>query len=305
MIGSVKMRQLRAYQAVMVSGSVSTAAEALNLTQPAISKQLAALEQALDLQLFIRKKGGPMTATREGIAYYKAIEAVLEGVNSLKDIAREVAEHSRPRLRIAATPPLLNSRTLMDALRRFRAEHPTARLALEPRHRLEIEDWVMSGQVDIGMALLPVEHPGLTAIPLIETRAVAVVPRSHPDPERIGPAELRDHTVILPSRQPLRTRIDPHLEDAHGRIPIDIESSSALTCCRLVAAGLGVSVCDPFSPTAFPSPGIRVVPWEPEVTLTYGVLVKKGQQLGATVESLLRHIRERFLEDPELQEATP
>lgn len=304
MIGTVKLRQLRAYQAVMASGSVSAAAEALNLTQPAISKQLAALEQALGLQLFHRRKGGPMTPTREGVAYFKAIESVLDGVGSLQDIARDIAEHARPRLRIAATPPLINSRSLMDSLRHFRAENPTAKLALEPRHRTEIEDWVVSGQVDIALALLPVEHPGLTAVPLIETRAVAVLPKSHilSRAPHLRAADLRGHSLILPSRQPLRMRMEPFLEDAQGRIPVDIESSSAITCCRLVAAGMGVTISDPFSPTAFSSTDIKVVEWRPEVPLTYGALIRKDRHPDTMVERLLTQIKRRFLGDSALRE---
>lgn len=292
----IGLRQLRAFQAVMTTGSVTLAADRLNLTQPAISKQLAALENALKIKLFDRRSGSAMTPTSDGIVYFKAIEATLSGIDRLHDIAQEITTLRRKRLSIAATPPLINSAPIMAAVKHFRAKNPDVQISLEPRHRLEIEDWVASRQIDFGLALMPVDNPLLKSMPLIETKAVAVVSRSHKFAGRweIGPEDVDEETVILPSRQPLRTRIDRTLAEENASMRVDIESSSAITCCRMAAANIGVAVCDPFSPTAYSPSDVHVMSWRPPVSLTYGVLTSRASELSQVAAAFFGEVQRAF-----------
>ena len=296
----IKLRQLRAYQAIMMSGSVSGAAERLHTTQPAISKHLAALEDAIGMRLFTRRRGGPMTPTRAGVKFYKAIEGTLWGVESIADVAREIVDHSRARLRIAATPPLINSQFLAGALARFKAENPNVRFFLEPRHRLEIEDWVVSRQADFGLALLPVENPLIVTRAIVTTRAVVVVHEDHrlSGVGSVSVEDLRDERLILPSRQPLRNRIEPLLADVEASFDVDIEASSAITCCKFAAAGFGVAICDPFSPTAFLGAGLRVLTMEPGVSLTYGALFSRDEDRRDIVDQVLRCMSDELTDRP-------
>ena len=161
MADRIGLRQLRAFHAVMVTGSIGAAAERLNLTQPAISKQLSGLEHALDIRLFNRRSGRETTPTQEGVDYYKAIETTIAGLEDLAPIARTIRERGRKRIRFAATPPVMNSARLMSALHRFLAAHPDTHMSLEVRHRMDIEDWVAARQIDadqrgvVGRGLAP------------------------------------------------------------------------------------------------------------------------------------------------------
>ncbi|MCY4007597.1 MAG: LysR family transcriptional regulator [Rhodobacteraceae bacterium] len=295
MMNRLSLRQLRAFHAVMISGSVTAAAKRLNLTQPAISKQLNALEDSLGLQLFHRRSGRAATPTHVGVEFFRAIEPTIVGLDEIGSIAETIAESGCYRLRIAATPPLINSAPFMTALARFAEKMPGAHVSLEPRHRLEIEDWVVARRIDLALALLPLDHPGLEAIPLVTTHAVAVVPKGHPlsGQDTMTPSDLEDVPIILPSRQPLRTRIDIAQEGSSQRLEADYEATSAITAVRLAASGLGVAICDPFSPTAFDA-DLAVVPWKPEIPLVYGALFSRGQNLEAAAEVLLKLIRETF-----------
>lgn len=289
------LRQLRAFHAVMTSGSVTAAAERLNLTQPAISKQLSALEDAVGLTLFHRKSGRAATPTRAGVEFFHAVEPTMVGLDDIDAIAKTIGERGQSQLRIAATPPLINSAPLMHALGRYVTAFPSSRFSLEPRHRLEIEDWVASRRIDLALALLPVENPALQTVPLVETEAVAVLSQHH----RLGtckalsPDDLVDETVILPSRQPLRTRIDAALEVKHHGLEPQFEATSTITTTRLAASGLGVAICDPFSPTAF-GDDLKVLPWTPRVPLTYGALYHRAYGLDGKVEMLLELLRNAF-----------
>src|SRR5690606_32096759 len=100
--------------------------------------------------------------------------------------------------------------------------------------------------------------------------------------------------LILPSRQLLREYIDHSFHDAKLSLSADIETSSAITCCSLVAAGLGVALCDPFSPTGYFAEGLVLLPWEPSVTVTYGVIMRRERDVDEDVEVLLTELRSQF-----------
>ena len=295
MMNRLGLRQLRAFHAVIMTGSVTAAAERLNLTQPAISKQLNILEEATGLNLFHRKSGRTTTPTSVGIDFFRAIEPTMVGLDDIDTIVKTLANRDQKMLRIAATPPLINSAPLMQALKRFTESYPEVTLSLEPRHRLEIEDWVASRRIDIALALLPLNHPALKAVHLVETEAVAVLSPDHAlaDHRQISPADLADVPVILPSRQPLRTRIDAELEKAHQALTPNFEATSAITAARLAASGFGVAICDPFSPTAFDN-SLATVPWVPRVKLNYGALYSESLGLEPAAQDLLEYIEDAF-----------
>ena len=296
MSNRIKLRQLRAYQAIMSSGSVTGAAGRLNTTQPAVSKHLAALEEAIGMRLFIRRRGGPMKPTHAGVKFYKSIEGTLSGIDNIANIAREITDHSSARLRIAGTEPLINSQFLAGALTRFKSTNPNVRFSLDSRHRLDIEEWVVSRQADFGLALLPVGNPLISTHAFITTPAVAIVHKDHrlASKNAISPADLVEERLILPGRQPLRTQIDLAFASRETFFNIDIEASSIMTCCRFAAEGFGIAICDPFTPTAFQDTRIRVLKWEPEVLLTYGALLNKDDERSEVIDQLLTCIKEEL-----------
>lgn len=258
----------------MLTGSVTTAAERLNTTQSALSRQLVALEEAISLRLFDRTSGGRMVPTSLGLRFFRQIEGTLSGIEGIPEVALDLLRSGQARLRIGATPPLLNSAIFGAAMKNFLKSHPTVRLTIESRPRQDIEAWVANGQIDLGLALLPAKNPFVKTLPLVTRSAVAVLRDDHPlakrhflDPEAVGSTRF-----ILPSRQLLRSLIDRELTAAGHTLEADIESSSALTCCKFAAEGFGVAVCDPFSPTAFAYANLCVRPWQPDVQLTYGIL---------------------------------
>jgi DNA-binding transcriptional LysR family regulator len=281
----------------MITGSIGAAAERLHLSQPAISKQLTALEHALDLRLFNRRSGRETTPTPDGIAYCRAIESTIIALEDLEPIARNIRDGRRNRIRIAATPPLINSAPLMEAVARFLETNPDVQISLEPRHRLDIEQWVVTRQIDIALALLPGNHPDLTSVPFVKTHAVVALRRDHPLAEltRITADDLISESVILPSQQPLRVKIDAALDAAKTVMRPTHEATSATTCCRMALTGLGVTICDPFSPTAFGSGDLVTRPWHPNVALTYGVLVNRSSRSDDMSAELMELLRDRFV----------
>lgn len=283
---NVKLSQLRAFQAIMLTGSVTAASERLHATQPAISRHLASLEQATGIRMFDRTRGGRMAPTALGLRFYRHIEGTLAGIESIPDVAKLLVSTGQARLRIGATPPLLNSAFFTTALNDFVSRQPGTKLSIESRPRHDIEEWVANGQIDVGLALLPADSPLIRAVPLVSTAAVAVVRRDHPLARRrvLDPGLVRNSRLILPSRQLLRSLIDQSIGSDGQGLECAIEASSAVTCCKLAADGLGIAVCDPFSASAFACADLRTLRWRPNVPLAYGMLVAEGRELSRTAE---------------------
>ena len=292
----IGLRQLRAFHAVMTTGNVTAAAQNLNLTQPAVSKQRTALEHSLGSTLFHRKSGSATSATREGIAFFKASEATISGLEDLLMIARDIATNSQRRLRIAATPPIINSHHMMQAIKNFRRDYEDIQISFEARARIDIEDWVVRRQVDFAVALLPASTPGLSARKLVDTSAVVAMAPDHvlSGEDVLTPETVQGHQVILPSRQLLRCRIEEALKASGETLQVGMEASSSLTCCHMAASGLGVAICDPYSPSTFPQSILTVRAWQPEVPLSYGALMPKDVDLSRPAARFLDLLEASF-----------
>lgn len=215
-----------------------------------------------------------MRPTPEGLAFFKSIEGTLYGLDAIPGIATEIAHKVRVQLRIAATPPLINSKPFMTALATFRAAVPEVKLSLASMQRIDLEDWVLNRQANVGLGLLPSQHPELSSQTLATTSAVAVMPIDHPlaSKPRITREDLDTVALILPARQLLRERIDARLPNLSS----EIETSSAIVSTGLAVSQGCVALCDPFSPTMYPEGFARVLPFEPRIELEYGAILPKA-----------------------------
>ncbi|WP_226783273.1 LysR family transcriptional regulator [Oceaniglobus trochenteri] len=300
MVSRIRLKQLEAYRSIVLTGGVTSAAEALNLSQPAVSRLLFNLEAEIGFKLFKRRSGGRMEQTEEGVDFYRQIDSLLDAIAGLGDIANDVREHRRLRLSIVATPPLLTGTLIPEALVEFRKKYPKIRYSITQRDRVGIEEWVQNRKVDVGVTLLPVEHRDIIARMIARVAPVLVVPRSHPMAERdcVEAAELQNETKIIVRRQPLRNQINRLVELAGGKRGVAIEASAAIICCQMVAHGHGVTICDPFSAAPFLD-RVKMVRLKPFTVLEYGCLYSPTRQPTEIIKSFetsLKRTASNFLE---------
>ena len=126
----MNLRHLEAFRAVMLSGSVTQAAQSLNLSQPAVSKMLAELEHQLGFQLFLRSRGSALTVTPEADAFFYEVERSFSGIAALKRVAEDIRNMATGTLRIAALPALAVS-FLPRVIAAFRETHPGVTVQLK------------------------------------------------------------------------------------------------------------------------------------------------------------------------------
>ncbi|WP_131828911.1 LysR family transcriptional regulator, partial [Mycolicibacterium conceptionense] len=154
--------QLRSFLAVVDQGGFTTAAQQLNLTQPAVSRAVAGLEKELGLPLLRRHRDG-VTLTAAG---ERAAEHARHAVSHLELMRTEVAALAGQltgTLRVASLP-FATGTMLAPRLRAFSDEYPGVTVHLIEGSEPEIRDWLERGAADVGVVSLPA--PGLEAAEL-------------------------------------------------------------------------------------------------------------------------------------------
>lgn len=145
----LNIRHLEAFYAVSLLGSVSAAAEALNLTQPAISKQIASLETDIGYLLF-RRDGGRMSMTAEARYLLEEVGDTLAHLDRLGQAVNSIRQLNTGRLEIGC-PPGPSYALLPELLRDFLRERPNVTIGLHPDRSSETLRWVSLQQFDIGL----------------------------------------------------------------------------------------------------------------------------------------------------------
>jgi len=241
--GPVTLRQLRLLLALAEHGSVTAAARAEGVTQPALSQSLRALERRLGVTLATRS-GRRLVLTgpaQTAVEYARRITRLTEEAESAM---QEIAGLRRGALHIgASTVP--GTYLLPGQLGAFRARHPEIQLGLRIGDTREVADWVRRGTVDFGVIGETHDKLGLAVTPFRRDELVIIAPTDHPLARRrsLDAEALAGEPLIL--REPgssTRETFERALAAA-GRAPtILFELGSTEAILQAVAAGLGASV---------------------------------------------------------------
>ena len=288
---NIRLRQLRAFKAIVETGSVSEASIALGLTQSSVSKLLARFESELGFQLFDRA-GRRLRLSEQGRMFLEKAGNAIELVEDIRTAATDIRDNQGLRLRVCAIGPLAFSRLIPETLARFSARFPDFTFSIEMRPRIEIEDWVLHGHSDIGFTLFPVDRGQLRSRSLATVRAVAIAPVNHQLAGRksISPVDLADADVVMPkSSVRLRGLVEAGFVQAGISLRPRFETTSAISTVNIVAQGVGIAIVDPFSLSGIPRSNIRVIKWQPDTALDYGMVWSAFRQLTS-------HENEFFLE---------
>ncbi len=234
---NLHLHHLAYLRAVARAGSVTRAAEALHVSQPALSQALAELERRLGAPLFERA-GRRRSLTPAGVATLTYAESALAGAEALHRTLGTLARGERGLLR-AGMIDAGALYVLPEAIRRFRAHHPGVDLQVmvdssgELLRRLRAHDLDLALVVDAASELdLTVEE--ITREPLRWYAPVG---------EETGPADA--HWALYPEGSRTRRIIDEGFARAGIRPKVTLESGNPAVLRGVVAAGLGWSVLPP------------------------------------------------------------
>lgn len=238
----MRLEQLDAFVEIHRRGSVSQAADALFVSQPALTARLKGLERELDAILFLRSGRG-MRLSEAGRAFLPYAERTLDAAGAGRRVLAELARGESGHLALGAAPAV-STYVLPRILTRFRRTHPKVALAVRTGHSEEVLELVLREQVQIGLGR-SLRHPDVEAIPLYDDQLVLVVDPKHrfADQGTIGTEEITDVQLILFDRTSSYHRLTNEFFRGAGAVPRSVmELDNIDAAKKMVEQGLGVAL---------------------------------------------------------------
>lgn len=290
-------RQLEIFRMTMDAGSASAAARMLGLSQPAVSRQLAQIEEELGLDLFARE-GGKLRPTAHAQALYDEVAYALEGIERVLNLANRMQGHDAGVLRIAA-PFSLGDAVVPRIVARLAAMHRNLRYAVEFARYDAIVRMVARREVDLGIVKEPVSHAGLRNVSLAACRAVCVMPAHHPlaRHEEVPVAALAGESLVLVGRDSSWRAELSAMFRAAGKMPtVRVETHFSSAACGLVRCGLGLTVLPELFAAQFAGPDFELRPLAAPIEHRYSVIAPTGLQRARLVDEFVTEARKAIAE---------
>lgn len=258
----IRYRQIEAFRAVMRNGTAVGAARSLNISQPAISRLISELEDAIGFALFSRA-AGRLRSTRNGQHFYRVVEENFLGMERLEHAAEMIRLNTIDEF-VLACQPVVSTSLLPVILADFEKQAPQVPVRIESIRTPEALEQIQNRKAlaAICQAFPPI--PGVTSELLVRARALCAMPHSH---------RLASRKVIQP-RDLLGERMIGSLPNGSWSLDRDLIPGTSADTPRyayltdaihtrfaLVAAGLGLSIVDPCAAHLWSHQGVIVRPF--------------------------------------------
>jgi DNA-binding transcriptional LysR family regulator len=238
----MELYQLRSFAAVAEAGHLTRAAERLHVSQPALSAQIRALEEALGVTLFERGSAG-MTLTAAGRQILPAAREVLSRAAALRGLAQSIGGDVAGRVRVAtlADPEILRLGAVLNAAR---DRHPL--LEIELHHEVSGEAFakVRDGELDAAYYYGPLSHPDIESLRLRTLVYRVAAPAAWKDQvENADDAAIAAMPWIMTPTISTHHALAAHFFTSRGLVPTTVlEADNELVIRSLVVAGVGVAL---------------------------------------------------------------
>lgn len=283
------------FRAVMRAGSVTGAAEALHVSQPAVSAMLRHCEDQIGTKLFLRI-GRRLQPTPEAASLFPEIDRLFRQIEAGTRVAREVLSGTRGAVSVAATHSA--APVVAMAIPAFLADRGAElRIALQSLPSMEVVDRVISQEADFGIAYGPIRDGTIESEPFATREVVCAMAPDHPLAGRrsIDVAELAAGRVITYGAQTaLGKTLHGALRRHGGRAERQIEVNSTQLALILAEAGAGVALVD-LAPQAAQPARIAVRALTPRILVRLFLVFARGRQRSQLTRDFVRHLQEAAL----------
>jgi LysR family transcriptional regulator, nitrogen assimilation regulatory protein len=232
------LKQIEYFVHVAELGSFTKAAVVLDIAQPALSRQVRALEAELRETLLLRNGRG-VTLTDAGQRLLEHGNDILQLVAAARhDLG---ARRDEPVGRIVVgLPPSLARRLTLPLIETFRAELPKARIAIIEGFSVHIAEWLCSGRVDVGLLYNPETLTAIEITPVVVERLCLIGTRFARRQARVALKDLARYPLIMPQREHVfRKLMEAQATLAGVKLNVAWEVSSVPAILDLVRGGHG------------------------------------------------------------------
>ena len=289
------LKSLRYFLAIADEGSISAAAESLNLSQPNISRQMTLLEKELGAKLFERGSRR-IVLTEEGtLLRRRAVEilqladtAVTEIGSAGKDVIGTV------RIGCGETDAM---RVVARAIRRFSETHPMVRFELHSGNAEDVSDLLERGLVDFGVLIEPTDKTRYDYLSFpTDIRWGALVRRDDPLARLYGvsPSDISGRRVIVSRQNMAANGISGWMGPDFPEPDVVATYNLLFNASLLVSEGVGIALCLEGIVNTSGDSDLVFVPFEPELRVGMSLVWKKNSVQGRAQRLFLDGLREFF-----------
>jgi len=291
----LEISQVETFLAVATFGGFHRAAEALRVSQPAVSSRIKALEESLGVMLFVRSRN-TLTLSTAGRVLRPYAEQLLKTASVARQAVHELQPGSDTPLQIAAGLSI-SVYFLPDVLKRFQQAFPRLNISIRPGHSKEFLEMVLNEEAEIGLAR-SLQHPEVETISLRDDPLILV---AHPTlklgkSRRARLEQVAGWPLIFYERGSSDWTLTRSLFRHAGLVPnVALEVDTIETAKRMVERGLGVS----FLPLMAVGPEIRKTELTPIKLIdaeplhrSLDLIHPRHRPLRAQAQSFLRVVRE-------------
>lgn len=239
----MELRVLRYFLTVAKEQSFTKAAEQLHITQPTLSRQLAAFEEELGTKLFVRK-GKSVTLTEEGILLKRRALEILDMEERTLEELKRADELIEGTVTIGCGEFTVVE-TLAQICKSFKEKYPLVQIVIHTATADSVYEMMEKGLVDIGLYMEPVDTEGLEyiRIPDSDHWVVSMCPDDPlAEKEYVEKQDLLDKPLIIPERIGVQSELANWFGKDFDKIQISFTSNLGTNAGIMVANGLGYQV---------------------------------------------------------------
>lgn len=280
------------FRTVVELGSLSKAAETLQLTQSAVSHAIASLEAEFGFTLLIRNRSGT-NLTENGNHMLVYMQEMLKLNEQMLQEASKINGIETGIVRIG-TFPSVSIQWIPLILKTFQKDYPLINIKLYEGNYHDITEWISEGKIDFGFLSLPVAS-SFDTILIKKDPLLCIIPDTHPlyHNQLIHYGDLHQEPFIMP-----KSTIDNDVSRIFKKhqitpsIQYEIEEDQAIIA--MVQNGLGISILPSMILYRLPDT-VRAIPLEGNYSRSIGIATTSFKRLSPGAEKLIQHIQDRVL----------
>ena len=272
--------------------NMSHAAKELLISQPALSKAIAQLEEELEMNLFYRN-GKRITLNSNGEFLFKRAERIFAEILDLERGLREFREQGNGELSIVTTLPY----TFTNILNEFLNFYPSIKYKQVPLSKDNLEQFIEYGKFDLCITTEKLNHPNVEWLPLFNEEIFLTVPSTYPEAEMesVHLSDLRSLPFIgLTAEYSFRQLTDNFCRENGYTPEYQVEVEEATTILQLVKNGRGAAFTPETSMSMYDDKIKHVRIENGEFTRTIGLLKHKYMYTTAISKAFIQHCYDYF-----------
>lgn len=286
------LRQIEVIRAVMMTGTISGAADMLNVSAPGISRLVKHTEESLGIRLFERK-AGLFIPSVEAARVFDQLREVYKGVENLHVAVGALQKGQDVRLAFATAPSIAQF-IAARVLQRVRSRYDDLFVDMNVLKIEETVDYLLLERGEFVIMSSAVPNDAIENEAIAEGRLVVILPEGHAlaRKDSISTADLAGEALIgVDPADPYGALLASPFEMAGVEMRHAMRGRFAQTVVSLVRHGLGVAVIDEFSVAEVYMPGLERRPLAEDVRIRSFVAKKKGRVLSGFAEYTIAQFR--------------